>query len=609
MRRSEPDDMSSVSTSSYSDGRQNNNKRRSHSSATVVTPQNKRRRRIEKEGRVAVYNLRPGVSIQSFLHHIKRRISEMRDVEVVRSRVLPPVDGRVTAIINFRDSEEACLALCLNGIKYKGRAIYAKVYDSDKKTKERRTINEKQQLCIDFLVGACTRGSSCIHAHGVLDLKFYNDTVLDESRCIYINELPKNIRTETLHKIVLDQFKHEPFLTAFHHRKKSRDAMIEFANPTVAARAYAVLDGYQCGSSSLAVHPWKPEYHSVFAAYFSNDDREEEEMGSDEKSRGRDTSPRFNRGNDDENSAKSPRRAQKTTHSEHSGKAAEDNAPMKRVVAQNDNNKVAQRGIESKLIEEKQKQEQAVRDLKATTISLREELLQAKTEAVTAKEKVNDLTWKNKELTQDHTYNLQKIETLEKDNTELNKLLDEVKKDVKFYREKLESDRSYTREYRKMEEKVDRLQRENDSLRRQSLSPGDRREQEQARRRIRELEHRLGGAVNRNDVYLKDMEGLREKVQRLEAMNRRLQQQDNMADSSQDSSRGGDSLQLKLKEALSRNEKLENALIGANEKVDRLDYESHHLRKENVAMLEELKKKRATCQARGMTKVKLERTF
>jgi len=599
MRRSEPDDMSSVSTSSYSDGRQNNNKRRSHSSATVVTPQNKRRRRIEKEGRVAVYNLRPGVSIQSFLHHIKRRISEMRDVEVVRSRVLPPVDGRVTAIINFRDSEEACLALCLNGIKYKGRAIYAKVYDSDKKTKERRTINEKQQLCIDFLVGACTRGSSCIHAHGVLDLKFYNDTVLDESRCIYINELPKNIRTETLHKIVLDQFKHEPFLTAFHHRKKSRDAMIEFANPTVAARAYAVLDGYQCGSSSLAVHPWKPEYHSVFAAYFSNDDREEEEMGSDEKSRGRDTSPRFNRGNDDENSAKSPRRAQKTTHSEHSGKAAEDNAPMKRVVAQNDNNKVAQRGIESKLIEEKQKQEQAVRDLKATTISLREELLQAKTEAVTAKEKVNDLTWKNKELTQDHTYNLQKIETLEKDNTELNKLLDEVKKDVKFYREKLESDRSYTREYRKMEEKVDRLQRENDSLRRQSLSPGDRREQEQARRRIRELEHRLGGAVNRNDVYLKDMEGLREKVQRLEAMNRRLQQQPNMPVSSQNCSRGEGPLQLKLEEAMSRNENLEKALTGANDKVDRLNNENHRLQREKAAMQEELQK---------MTKVKLEPT-
>ncbi|CAJ1949995.1 unnamed protein product [Cylindrotheca closterium] len=579
-RRREPDDMSSVSTSSSANnGRQ---KRRSRSSAAVVTPQRKRRRRNEDEGTLVVYNLHPEFNNAHFVAHIERRISEMRDVEVevASCRALPAVDGKVTALVTFQDSEEALLALCLSGIKYKGRTLYARIYDPDKKRNETMgLLKKKQELCMAFFVGACPRGRSCIHAHGVLDLKYYNDTVLDESRCVYINEVPKDIGVTTLHKIILDQFKHEPFLTHFKYRRNSGDAMIEFANPVVASTAFTVLDGYQFHSSTLAVHPWKPEYHTVFAAYFSNDDTEDEDIKNEEKSRRSDASSRFQRSNGDGNSAtKSPRRDRKTDP----GKAVKCDA------APNGISVVPQSKANPKLTqEEKQKQDQIIFDLKATMISLREELLQAKTDAVTAKEKANDMTWKNKELTQDHTYNLQKIETLEKDNTDLNKLLDEVKEDVRYYREKLESKRSDTQDHRRMEETIDRLRRENDAFRRQSLE--SKHEQEQPRRRIQELERRLGAATDRNDVYLKDLKNLREKVQQLETTNRRLEQQDSIADS----------LELKLEEAVSRNKKLAEDLTKANEKVDRLEYENHHLRNEQAAMQEELKKVRASSQATG----------
>lgn len=77
-RRRVPGDMSSVSTSPTNCQL----KRRSHSSIAADTTQNKRRRHSEDEGTIAVHNLHPGVRIPDFVAHIKRRISEMKDVEV-----------------------------------------------------------------------------------------------------------------------------------------------------------------------------------------------------------------------------------------------------------------------------------------------------------------------------------------------------------------------------------------------------------------------------------------------------------------------------------------------------------------------------------------------
>lgn len=138
---------------------------------------------------------------------------------------------------------------------------------------------------------------------------------------------------------------------------------------------------------------------------------------------------------------------------------------------------------------------------------MREGLLQTRIDALTTKDKAKDLIWTCKELTQDHTYNLQKIEMLERDDDDLKRLLDKTKDDVKYYQHKWESDRSYTREYRSMEETVDLLKLENDSLRQQL--PDSKCEQEQAEKCIQELERRLGSTTEGKDVYLRDLKDLR----------------------------------------------------------------------------------------------------
>ena len=81
---------------------------------------------------------------------------------------------------------------------------------------------------------------------------------------------------------------------------------------------------------------------------------------------------------------------------------------------------------------------------------------------------------------------------------------------------------------------------------------------------------------------------MRDKVQQLESTNRELQRREQTNRSNPIDS----SLELKLQEAMSRNESLEKALKKSNEKVDQLDYANHHLRKENETMAGELEKVR-----------------
>ncbi|KAL3926678.1 MAG: hypothetical protein SGBAC_013378 [Bacillariaceae sp.] len=318
----------------------------------------------------------------------------------------------------------------------------------------------------------------------------------------------------------------------------------------------------------------------MFANSFSRDDPEDEDIGNDKRLRERDTSDISVR---------------RDITSDHAVKMIEDSTAKERHDAQKYNGTGAL-----------QQEDQVVIDLKATILTLREDLLLAKTEAVIAKEKANDVTWKNKELTQDHKYNLRKIETLEKDIAELNKFLGKVKGDVKYYREMWESEESYTQNFRKMEEKLDRLRRESDTLRRQSVNSNN--EHEQLRRTTEEMERRLRGANDRNDAYLRDLGKLREKALQLETTNRRLENLSSVADVSNCPS-NLDSLELKLKEAVSRNEQLVKALAEANEKVTRLDYANRRLQTEKEAMCDELERTRGSQSTRGgMAKVKLEST-
>ena len=98
----------------------------------------------------------------------------------------------------------------------------------------------------------------------------------------------------------------------------------------------------------------------------------------------------------------------------------------------------------------------------------------------------------------------------------------------------------------------------------------------------------MGGATDRNDTYLKDMQELREKVRQLENTNHELQR------AASKSALSGSSGELKLQEAMSTIEKLEKALKESNEKVDQLDNANYDLRKEKEAMAEELNKLRGT---------------
>ena len=250
-------------------------------------------------------------------------------------------------------------------------------------------------------------------------------------------------------KAIIDRYQEsniDVHLTFFRHRKPSQDAFFEVANPSHAKMAPNILRGLW----SIGVHPWKPEYQAAFVSPQDADSaidtcvkhqmiRTNATTGSSHRSnKNRDYLPRHTR---DEEVSNTPVAKQSSLRTENRSITPD---MMEHRTTTSQSGKRVQ-------------QDQTVVELKETILKLREELVQAKTDAITSKEKASDLNWKNKELTQDHTYNLQKMETLGKDCDDLKKRLDEAQDDIKYYKDKWEGEQSRTKDHRRMEEKVDRL--------------------------------------------------------------------------------------------------------------------------------------------------------
>lgn len=492
---SSSDDTSSVKPNECASGKRS----RSASSGSRMNPSEKKRLRRQPAHAVVFYNIPPKADQDIVVDFIKRMFLEMHGMRIafMKCRCISNAADRLTFLVSFTKPELAEVAMSLNGVQLMNHTIYLRPFNPDGNLDY--STHKKLVLCFDSYFGACHRGNKCHHAHGALELKLYDKTLLSESRTIYINKLPLRYAREDLLKTVSKRFKEHgvsPFFTALHVRGGKGDALVEFADIRDARKAYDILDGLPIEKRQMKVHPWKLDYKSAFVEYFEK----------------------------------------------YESKAKTDDIRRKDI------------GLDILPKIQNQDEQSVWEDEKHELRRLRDE--------------VSKLKWYR-----------QRLADLEDENSDYKRRLDEAQDDVRYYRDRYERERSYAKDVRRLEDKVDDLTRENDDLRhenddlrkrqRDSRSSGNYRDMdnrlddelrhtrlkyEESRDRVYNLKSDLDKTMEEKEVLERDSKRLKSSVKSLES-NRTLAKMEN-----EEVSQRQDELQIRLDEALTKIEGLNHVV-------------------------------------------------
>ncbi|CAJ1950001.1 unnamed protein product [Cylindrotheca closterium] len=232
---------------------------------------------------VLVYNLPTTIEVDKVPGFVRSKLQEIhgKEVEIIDWSIWPNMENSSlpsnSMELVFQNREHCNLAMSLNRLKIMGQAIYAR---PDKEWKY------KEQLCIDSQCGVCGHGFACHYAHNFEEMRLYHETAICESRAVYISGvIRKDFDTRQVFFRIMSalrqQFKGIIYVTRLHYRKDMGDALVEFSNSKVAARALSVLNGIVKQQMRWSAWPWQPEYQSMFVEYFKNQKQVGTEAGKE----------------------------------------------------------------------------------------------------------------------------------------------------------------------------------------------------------------------------------------------------------------------------------------------------------------------------------------